>query len=154
VTITKEQRHEYNIAHREYAKAYYIKNRDRISERSKVHHEQHRDEILAKSRSKWAEKRSEVMAHYGNRCACCGESTPEFLSIDHINGGGRKHRKEIGSGNMYRWIIDNGFPDSFQILCHNCNQAKGYYGECPHKKLIPIHDYIREWKESFNDIHV
>jgi hypothetical protein len=29
----------------------------------------------------------------------------------------------------------NEFPDGFQVLCHNCNLAKGYYGECPHNSL-------------------
>jgi hypothetical protein len=28
-------------------------------------------------------------------CICCGEKTLEFLSIDHINGGGRRHRDEL-----------------------------------------------------------
>ena len=35
---------------------------------------------------------------------------------------------------LHKWIKDNNFPDGFQILCHNCNQAKGYYGICPHEK--------------------
>jgi hypothetical protein len=154
MAITKEQRHEYNMAHREESHARYIKNREQILERSRAYHECHRDEKNTKARDKRAIQRAEVLAHYGNSCVCCGESIPEFLSIDHINGGGGKHRKEIGAGAMYRWIIDNNFPDDFQILCHNCNQAKGYYNECPHKKLPPVRDYIREWKESFNDVYV
>lgn len=76
------------------------------------------------------------------KCACCGESIYEFLSIDHINGGGNKHRKEMRSGQTkssfggattYRWLINNKFPEGFQVLCHNCNLAKGYYGKCPHE---------------------
>jgi 5-methylcytosine-specific restriction endonuclease McrA len=76
--------------------------------------------------------RRAILEHYGNCCVCCGETIPEFLAIDHINGGGKKHRKETGS-NFYAWIIKNGFPKDLQILCHNCNLAKGFYGECPHK---------------------
>ena len=71
-------------------------------------------------------------------CNCCGEKTYEFLCIDHINGGGRKERlndpQKKGSG-LYSWIIKNGFPGGFQILCHNCNMAKGFYVECPHNRL-------------------
>src|SRR3990167_4626766 len=71
---------------------------------------------------------------YGMKCTCCGESELKFLAIDHINGGGRKHRKEIG-GNFYQWLKINKYPAGFQTHCHNCNQAKGYYGECPHKRI-------------------
>ena len=40
-------------------------------------------------------RRLQALAHYGGECACCGEKRTEFLAIDHINGGGIKHRKEI-----------------------------------------------------------
>lgn len=79
-----------------------------------------------------------IFEHYGGnppKCACCGETTLEFLTIDHVNGGGNKHRKEIGGGgNFYRWLVKNDFPEGFQVLCMNCNWAKGKYGECPHQK--------------------
>ena len=32
------------------------------------------------------------------------------------------------------WMIKNNFPKGFQVLCHNCNLAKGFYGKCPHEK--------------------
>ena len=77
------------------------------------------------------------MAHYSGgspKCACCGESMFEFLSIDHIGGGGKAHRKKIGgSSYLYSWLERNGFPEGFQVLCHNCNQAIGIFGYCPHK---------------------
>ena len=76
-----------------------------------------------------------IFNHYGQSCLCCGEKRIEFLSIDHINGGGNKHRKEIGSNlAFYSWIVRNHFPDFLRILCHNCNQARGFYGYCPHEK--------------------
>lgn len=37
-----------------------------------------------------------VIEYYGGRCVCCGEVVPEFLTVDHINGGGAAHRREIG----------------------------------------------------------
>ncbi len=88
----------------------------------------------------YKKRRMLVLQFYGSnppQCKCCGEQTIQFLSIDHINGGGNKHRKEIGGSGyaLYSWIIKNNFPDGFQILCHNCNQAKGYYGICPHNIL-------------------
>lgn len=73
-------------------------------------------------------------------CSCCGEKEIKFLAIDHINGGGNIHRRNItngdkSGGNMCRWLKKNGFPSGFQVLCHNCNMAKGFYGQCPHKDL-------------------
>lgn len=86
-----------------------------------------------KLRLKRIELRMEVLEKYGNKCNCCGEIEKEFLSIDHIDGGGSKHRREI-KHSIYGWLKSNKYPKGFQILCHNCNQAKGFYGICPHQK--------------------
>ena len=58
----------------------------------------------------------------------------EFLAIDHINGGGNKHRKELKNDKLPGWLAKNNFPEGFRILCHNCNMALGFYGFCPHQK--------------------
>jgi hypothetical protein len=86
-------------------------------------------------------KRIEVLTHYGNgnmRCVCCGESTFEFLGLDHINGGGNKHRKSIKTTRVYDYLKRHGDPDGFQVLCHNCNMAIGFYGFCPHRINNPL----------------
>ncbi len=69
------------------------------------------------------------------KCACCGEREIKFFGIDHVNGGGNKHRKELRSRGaaMYHELKRLGYPKGFQVLCHNCNLAKGFYGKCPHK---------------------
>lgn len=85
----------------------------------------------------------DVFNHYKSRnyisCACCDEDHLEFLTIDHINGGGRKHRKQISkdlSGwQFYLWLKRNNYPSGFQILCMNCNFAKSH-GGCPHENRI------------------
>jgi|TARA_R100001530_G_scaffold21901_2_gene18007 hypothetical protein len=87
-----------------------------------------------RSQEKRKRIRLEVLQYYAGiypRCACCGESHYEFLGIDHINNDGAKHRKEIGA-TIYGWLKKNNFPEGFQVLCHNCNLAKGFYGRCPH----------------------
>jgi hypothetical protein len=76
--------------------------------------------------------RQTVLDHYGNVCVCCGETESVFLAVDHIEGGGTQHIKEIGT-NFYRWIINNKFPENLQLLCHNCNFAKHRLGKCPHQ---------------------
>jgi hypothetical protein len=69
-------------------------------------------------------------------CSLCGYDP--FLVLDHKDGGGSAHRKEIQQrGNsMVGWIIANDFPDLFRVLCWNCNQALGFYGYCPHHATV------------------
>jgi len=75
-------------------------------------------------------------------CDCCKESNLKFLTIDHINGNGNKQRKElfgadgVAGSRFYSWLIKNNYPDGFQVLCMNCNFAKGIYGNCPHVEVI------------------
>lgn len=82
--------------------------------------------------------RLEAFNHYGGvRCACCGESEYLFLQLDHINGltGGQETRG--GSGLVFQ-LKQQGYPEGFQVLCCNCNFAKGRRdnpsGICPHQR--------------------
>jgi len=79
--------------------------------------------------------RQTIIQAYGGKCACCGEDRIEFLSIDHIGGGGNKHRKSLGRTgyHFYYWLKRNNYPKGFRVLCHNCNQSLGHYGYCPHQ---------------------
>lgn len=84
-----------------------------------------------------------VMQHYSGgipHCSCCGEPEIMFLCIDHIDGNGTEQRKQITKGgvggNMSYWLLKHNFPDGFQILCYNCNRAKGHRGVCPHKHPV------------------
>src|SRR2546425_1190726 len=88
--------------------------------------------------------RQEAISEYGGRCVCCGETESEFLTIDHIDGqhtegfyklrrNYRKGRKqEPASGHvLYAWLRRQGFPKGvYQLLCWNCNSAKGTWGMC------------------------
>lgn len=88
-----------------------------------------------------AKLRADALEFYGGKCACCGESEPMFLTIDHVDGGGGNHRREIGNGGaaINAFLRRKGYPkDGFQILCHNCNCAKGFYGACPHTTSQPV----------------
>ncbi len=75
-----------------------------------------------------------VLKHYGGRCACCGEDKTAFLAIDHIGGGGNRHRKKLKIATIFRWLKKNGFPSGYRVLCHNCNMAIGFYKHCPHEE--------------------
>ncbi len=86
--------------------------------------------------------RRKVYEAYGDKCVCCGESNPLFLTIDHINNDGAQHRRALNrrrrgsdTGAILRWARDNNYPDTLQLLCWNCNcgrQRNG--GVCPHKE--------------------
>jgi hypothetical protein len=83
----------------------------------------------------------ECFDHYGGcLCQCCGETELAFLGIDHINGEGAKHRREISknktrTGTIYGWLRKNSFPGGFRVLCHNCNLGSYMNGGiCPHQK--------------------
>lgn len=82
--------------------------------------------------------RRETLDHYGNVCACCG--IDEFLEVDHIDGGGNKHRKSLGiSGGdqFYRFLKKNGWPAGYRSMCSNCNRAVSNHRECPHNAHTP-----------------
>lgn len=111
----------------------YLKNKDKYKKQAykwRLDNYERSKEIRRNSNRKL---RQLALDHYGRKCACCGETIEQFLGIDHIDGNGGKHRKEIGSSHIYSWLKINKYPKGFQTLCHNCNMAKGFYGQCPHK---------------------
>lgn len=78
-------------------------------------------------------KREKAIKAYGGLCVCCNESENIFLTFDHINNDGAKHREDIRPGwSFYKWLEENSYPDTIQILCFNCNWAK-HRGGCPHQ---------------------
>jgi len=80
------------------------------------------------------EKRQKAITQYGGKCTCCGEDNWAFLEFDHVDNDGKEHRKYLKSikVSILEWIVQNNYPDSIQLLCSNCNKAKGLYGHCPH----------------------
>lgn len=111
----------------------YVKNRDRILAQALAYQKQRRKMLKVR-----------VIDHYSNgtmKCACCGEKHLEFLTIDHIAGGGNKHRKSIKQTNFYAWLVRNEYPEGYRVLCMNCNWSRKY-GACPHeeeqKEMIKI----------------
>src|ERR1035441_4035593 len=86
-----------------------------------------------------------AFTHYGGvnglKCACCGEKEFSFLTLDHIDGGGnadrtaRFGRYNIAGHHMYRKLRLAGFPEGYQVLCHNCNAGRrDNGGVCPDKR--------------------
>jgi hypothetical protein len=129
--LSKER---WRIEHRVYLNAWHKKwrekNKDRLREIEKRRYKKHRVKRCEAARNRARDRRSLIIKTYGNQCVCCGEKRMEFLSIDHVNGGGRKERKNRGIHSFYKSIIDRNFPSEYRILCHNCNQSLGIDGNC------------------------
>lgn len=108
--------------------------------------EKNKQSTCERGKARRIELRLRTLRHYSGgvpRCACCGEDRYEFLAIDHIDGSGRKHRREncgsrSGAHDLYQLLHKQGYPPGMRVLCHNCNSSYGYYGYCPHNE--PVRD--------------
>lgn len=105
------------------------KKKFRLSSHCKTCHNQ-------ASKNRHAALKLKALQHYSGSmipsCACCHATELEFLTFDHINGGGSQHRKTVKD--MAWWLNKEGFPPGFRVLCLNCNGALGFYGYCPHQR--------------------
>jgi len=124
----------------DYQKEYSSKNRKKLSAYQKVYRENNYEKLQEYDKERTRKAKKRVMKEYGGECVCCGEKSIEFLTIDHIDGSGANHRREIsgllGKG-FYLWLEKNNYPkDNFRILCMNCNFSVGHYGYCPHNNGI------------------
>ncbi len=126
---------------------YRRKYPERVKESAKRWKEEHRELFSMKQHVYYARyvnrMRRKLVGHYSNgtfRCACCGESQFDFLCIDHVNNNGAEERRALFGRNstrgyaFYIWLIKNGFPSGYAILCMNCNFSKGKHGVCAHTK--------------------
>ncbi len=120
---------------REKQRQYGHAHPDGRRERSRRWKAANQDAVKESSRRYRASLRVAVFDHYGWACACCGST--KRPTIDHVNGDGREHRRELfGSNqggntfNLYRWLIASGFPGGFQTLCSSCNASKRDHDHC------------------------
>lgn len=122
----------------------YKKNKEKYRDASVSQYRKNIDRYRELQRIRNRSYRLKVLEHYGAFCACCAESGIGFLTIDHINNDGYLERKSsmtsstggriTGGSWIYKKIINEKFPETFQILCYNCNCGKARNkGICPHK---------------------
>lgn len=121
--------------HRSYSRSYRQRNPEKQREATDHWERANPASHPERSRRNRNRVRDRVLSHYGHACACCG--SVKRLTIDHINGEGQAHRLEIfgrsrgiGSTKFYRWLIANGFPPGYQVLCLPCNNSKGTGTTC------------------------
>jgi len=122
----REWRKNHPEEYKQYRHNYYIKNRIKIN----IQMQALRQGL-----------KLECLSHYGGnppKCSCCGEAKIQFLTLDHIDGDGNKHRKGLRSAGyvFYFWLRKHGFPEGLQVLCFNCNCGRQLNkGICPHKEM-------------------
>lgn len=111
--------------------------REKLTTYYKNYYVKHGERQRKQSKERYHKLRAAALQAYGGsvpKCICCGESENGFLAIDHIDGGGNQHRKEIKARSIFHWLSKNNYPCGFRILCHNCNMAIAFYGRCPHER--------------------
>ena len=98
---------------------------------------ENKKDINARISERNSKLRLQIIKYYSNGvmvCGCCGESIVEFLTIEHTFGKKTNNKNYNSDGyHLYSWIVKKDYPNGFEILCYNCNCAKGKYGICPHK---------------------
>lgn len=142
----REYARKWRAANREQARAtraaWNDANRDKVRGYSRKHYELHREQEIQRAMrgnaKRYRRLRLAALQHYGGEhpeCACCGEWRYPFLSLDHIGGGGGRHRKQLRDAGLNIWehLRRESYPDGYRVLCHNCNSALGFYGACPHE---------------------
>ena len=114
-----------------YNKIYYQENREKILEHCGQYNQEHKEEYRAYHKQYSSKVKMDAFIHYGNgklACVKCGFDDIRALSIDHIDGGGGKHRRSLGtqgwSRSFYVWLRKQGYPEGYQTLCMNCQWIK------------------------------
>jgi hypothetical protein len=124
---------------KKYHSKYFADDKERFNANARDQRLKNPSVVRARE-NEWAKKtrinaRTKVYEAYGNKCSCCGETEPLFLTLDHVNNDGHIERKAFSQGNLYGRVIREGFPNRFQLLCWNCNQGKRRNnGVCPHQE--------------------
>ncbi len=145
--LTKKGKRAYGLCkecHRAKQRKYRDDNLEQETKKNQEYHRANRESLLPKMRRRAKEVKFAVLQVYSStipECACCGETTLAFLAIDHEHGGGsRERRAGIRGNSMYRQLANEGFPDGFRVLCHNCNLGRNIIngrnqndGLCPHE---------------------
>jgi RNase P subunit RPR2 len=87
---------------------------------------QHRSVFLKNSKNYRLKMKEKIFEVLGHVCKRCGFSDKRALQVDHINGGGTRHRRDLSRSyfRFYQDILKE--PNKYQILCANCNWIKKF----------------------------
>ena len=78
----------------------------------------------------------EIVGNGKIECSCCGEKIVQFLTIDHINGGGKGDRKRGWDWRHLGFERLEKEKAGLRLLCWNCNSGRQINGGvCPHQEI-------------------
>lgn len=119
------------------------KARKKSRETMKRCYEKNPEKFRTRVRMEHYHLRMKLFEIYGYHCFCCGEDELDFLELDHINGGGARAFRRMGTNTraIYRMAIEENDKTKYRILCGNCNKAFGKTNNkiiknrrlCPHQ---------------------
>jgi hypothetical protein len=89
----------------------------------------------AKVRKYKKPRREECLLAMGGACVQCGFSDFRGLQIDHINGDGYKDPLGRSTNQYYDYVVSH--PESYQLLCANCNAIKRITNEEHARPRLP-----------------
>lgn len=124
-------------------KAYKLKNKKKISEYNRKYFLENNKKPEFRIRQnetlrKWRHNvKLDCIREYGGKCVCCGETTEEFLTLDHINNNGTFHKKDKKISDLMKWAKSNDYPkDVLRLMCFNCNCGRRIAKNkiCPHAR--------------------
>lgn len=133
---------------KEYHRKYYQDNKNKWRESGRKNYPDHKETKREYQRKLTIQYKQKFLEMYGGVCACCGESVFDFLTIEHRQGQQKSTRR---TGLVaYRDAIQEFRPDLYEILCWNCNCAKGKLGYCPHNPPDEIIPYKIHKVDKYN----
>ena len=72
-----------------------------------------------------SERHDELVKLLGGVCACCGETEPDALSIDHVDAITWERRKLRWDARVGRYWREHAEGVRLQVLCLVCNSVDG-----------------------------
>lgn len=118
---------------KEWRREYHAKHKAEENERSRMWSHEHPNLRSDAQKRHYTKLKNKFLEMYGTRCSCCGETIVEFLTVEHINGQTKSNRETTHAA--LRNATKEYRPDVYDVLCMNCNHAKGKLGICPHQVL-------------------
>lgn len=110
-----------------YGRSYYLAHKEQCNAHTRASYQRHKEERRRHDNKCRVETRIEVLAYYGGgklACVKCGFDDYRALTLDHIEGGGKKEERKRGATNLAPWLKRRGYPRGIQTLCMNCQFIK------------------------------
>ena len=108
-------------------RSYRRVNPEKYREISRRNYYRHQEAYCKANTERKNKARFEALTHYGGgklACIKCGFLDIRALSLDHIEGGGKRHERERRATQLAQWLRKREYPKGYQTLCMNCQFIK------------------------------